>query len=47
MHTFDVLESMAAWLRDTTDRQSSGRTQFAPEQWRFVAMLLLAGKHYE
>jgi hypothetical protein len=47
LHIFDMLELMAAWLRDTTDHEGFSHPDLAPEQWRFVAELLLSGKHYE
>jgi hypothetical protein len=46
-HVFDMLESMAAWLRDTTDHEAYPHPELRPEHWRLVANLLLAGKHYE
>ena len=47
LHISDMLESMAAWLRDTTDSECHPQPGLSPEQWRFVADLILAGKHYE
>ena len=47
LQIFDMLESMAAWLRDTTDHDSFSHPDLTPDQWRFVADLLLSGKHYE
>ncbi|WP_121257586.1 DUF7660 family protein [Solirubrobacter pauli] len=44
---FDMLESMAAWLRDTADTPRFAPAGMTPEQWRFIADLILAGKHYE
>ena len=46
-HVFDVLESMAAWLRDSTGHEAFSQPDLSAEQWRFVAELLLSGKHYE
>ncbi len=47
-HIFDMLESMAAWLRDSADREGSAtHPSLSSEQWQFVAELMLAGKHYE
>ena len=43
---FDMLESMAAWLRDSAD-DVAAVPDLAPSELRFVARLLLAGKHYE
>lgn len=42
-----VLESMSAWLRDSAEHPNFTHPDLSPEQWRFVAELLLAGKHYE
>ncbi len=47
LHIFDMLESMAAWLRDAATSHGSAHPELSPEQWRFVARLILAGKHYE
>ena len=48
LQIFDMLESMAAWLRDSTDHPNfAHHPTLSPEQWQFVAELLLAGKHYE
>ena len=47
LHIFDVLESMAAWLRDSAGHENFSHPDLTPQQWRFVAELLLAGKHYE
>jgi predicted ATPase len=47
LHILDMLESMAAWLRDTTDHEGFLHPALPPAHWRFVAELLLAGKHYE
>ena len=46
-HIFDMLESMAAWLRDTSGHDAFSQPELTSEQWRFVADLILAGKHYE
>ena len=43
---FDMLESMAAWLRDSMEGGGRGPVE-EREVLRFVARLLLAGKHYE
>jgi hypothetical protein len=43
-----MLESMSAWLRASTGHPNfTHHPDLLPEQWRFVAELLLAGKHYE
>jgi hypothetical protein len=47
LQIFDMLESMAAWLRDTAGHGAFGQVDLSPEQWQFIARLLLAGKHYE
>ncbi len=47
LQIFDMLESMAAWLRDTSDHPRFAQPDLAPDQWRLTARLLLAGKHYE
>jgi hypothetical protein len=47
LHIFDMLESMAAWLRDTSDHEAFADPELPPEHWRLLAALLLAGKHYE
>jgi hypothetical protein len=47
LHIFDMLESMAAWLRDGADGAALSDPQLTPEQWQFIAQLMLAGKHYE
>jgi hypothetical protein len=44
---FSMLESMAAWLRDTRDNHARVPPDLDPRTLRFVASLLLAGKHYE
>lgn len=44
-HIFDVLESMAAWLRDRAELQPALESE--PNAWRLVARVVLAGKHYE
>jgi hypothetical protein len=43
---FDMLESMAAWLRDSAE-EGADSPALRPVELRFVARLLLAGKHYE
>ena len=47
LHIFDMLESMAAWLRDSASHEAFSHPDLSPEQWQFVADLMLAGKHYE
>jgi hypothetical protein len=43
-----MLESMSAWLRDSTGHPNfTHHPDLSPVQWRFVAELLLAGKYYE
>jgi hypothetical protein len=47
LRIFDMLESMAAWLRDEAGSVAFPDPQLTSDQWRFVAELMLAGKHYE
>jgi hypothetical protein len=47
LRIFDMLESMAAWLRATADHEAFPHPSLSPEHWQLVAHLLLAGKHYE
>jgi hypothetical protein len=47
LNIFEMLESMSAWLRDTTGHESFAQPELPPAHWQFVAQLLLAGKHYE
>jgi hypothetical protein len=47
LHIFDMLESMAAWLRDSAEHEAFVQPDLSPEAWRFIAKLMLAGKHYE
>jgi hypothetical protein len=47
LHIFDMLESMASWLRDSAHHDAFSHPDLSAEQWRFVAELMLAGKHYE
>lgn len=47
LQIFDMLESMAAWLRDTAEDEGRSQPPLDNAAWRFVARLLLAGKHYE
>lgn len=47
LHIFDMLESMAAWLRTSAKHEAFAHPDLSPEQWRFLAELVLAGKHYE
>src|SRR5689334_5443835 len=44
LQIFDMLESMAAWLRDSSEPAPSEDTQENP--WRLVARVVLAGKFY-
>jgi hypothetical protein len=43
----DMLESIAAWLRDEVLDGARRPAPDDPESLRFFARLLLAGKHYE
>ena len=45
MHSFDMLESMAAWLRDSADQRQELESE--SNAWQLIARVLLAGKHYE
>ena len=45
LQIFDMLESMAAWLRDSAELPSSVETE--RNRWRLVARVVLAGKVYE
>lgn len=47
LQIFDMLESMAAWLRDTAENDGVSQPVLDDAAWQFVAHLLLAGKHYE
>ena len=38
---------MAAWLRDTSGHGAFSQPELTPDEWQFVADLILAGKHYE
>jgi hypothetical protein len=44
-HILDMLESMAAWLRDSSEQQTTLESE--RNAWQLVARVLLAGKHYE
>ena len=45
LQIFDMLESMAAWLRDSAELSPALETEDNP--WRLVARVVLAGKFYE
>lgn len=45
LHIFDMLESMAAWLRDSAGQGPTLESE--SDAWQLVARVLLAGKHYE
>jgi len=47
LHIFDMLESMAAWLRDAGDDERLVPRDLERSALQFTARLLLAGKHYE
>ncbi len=47
LQIFDMLESMAAWLRDSAGHENFTQPDLSAEQWQFFAELMLAGKYYE
>jgi hypothetical protein len=47
LQIFTMLESMAAWLRDTAGHEAFPDPGLPAEAWQFFAHLVLAGKHYE
>jgi hypothetical protein len=45
LQIFDMLESMAAWLRDSAEPAPALETEDNP--WRLAARVVFAGKFYE